>query len=78
MATRYFFDFISKGQLVTDIEGMVLPDIEAARREASGALADLARDVARSQSDPSFAFEVRTFNGPAFNAALPWNLGPNR
>ena len=34
MTTRYFFDF--KGQLVTDIEGMVLPNIEAARREASG------------------------------------------
>jgi hypothetical protein len=41
---RYFFDVIIDGEQATDEEGILLPGIEAARREASQSLADLARD----------------------------------
>jgi len=49
---RYFFDVIADGELAPDEEGMNLPNLDAARREASRSLAELARDTLRSDGVP--------------------------
>ncbi|WP_156434718.1 DUF6894 family protein [Bradyrhizobium lablabi] len=76
--TRYFFDVLSNGKLTSDHEGAILPNIDAARKEATLALADLARDTLRSEGPPRVGIEVRTSDGPAFEAAFQWSLGPKR
>jgi len=38
--TRYFFNVMAAGNLIPDEEGMILPNVEAARREAFRSLAD--------------------------------------
>jgi hypothetical protein len=68
--TRYFFDVLANGEIARDEEGTILPNIDAARREASLSLADLARDTLRSEGSPSLVIEVRTSDGPVFEAAL--------
>ena len=47
--TRYFFDILAGGEIVADEEGMNLPDLQAAVREATDSLADLARHPVRSE-----------------------------
>jgi len=42
-----FFDFITDGKLDSDEAGMFLPNLKAARLEASGSLADVARGPIR-------------------------------
>jgi hypothetical protein len=71
---QYFFDIIANGQLALDEEGMILPTMDAARREASRSLAHLARDADRSEGFPRFAISVRTSDGPVFESVLEWNL----
>jgi hypothetical protein len=44
------FRFIANGELAPDEDGMIPPNMEAARREASRSLVDLARDTVRSGS----------------------------
>ena len=46
---QYFFDIIAGGELVLDEEGMILPDFDAARREASRSLAQLAREECHTE-----------------------------
>lgn len=75
--TRYFFDVLTDGKMTSDDEGTILPDLDAARKEATFALADLARDTLRSGGSPRLGIEVRTSDGPAFEAALLWNLWPS-
>ena len=76
--TRYFFDIIAHGELAPDEEGMILPNMEAARREASRSLADLARDTVRSGS-PRLAISVRTDDdGPVCEAVFEWNIEPTK
>ena len=65
---QYFFDIIADGELVSDEEGMILPDFDAARREAS--LAQLARAERHSEDLPKLTISVRTSEGPVFEAAL--------
>lgn len=72
--TRYFFDVLSNGKLTSDEEGTVLPNIDAARKEATLALGDLARETLRSSGSPRVGIEVRTSEGPKFEAAFLWNL----
>ena len=43
--TRYYFDIMEDGRLSVDTEGTELRDAEAARVEATLALAELARDA---------------------------------
>jgi hypothetical protein len=75
--TRYFFDVMAAGNLIPDEEGMILPNMEAARREASRSLADLARDAVRNDGTPRLAISVRTDDGPVCEAAFEWNIGPS-
>jgi hypothetical protein len=70
---QYFFDIIADGQLAPDEEGMILPTMDAARREASRSLAHLARDADRSEGFPRFAVSVRTCDGPVYESVLEWN-----
>jgi hypothetical protein len=72
---QYFFDIIADGKLVPDEEGMILPDFDAARREASRSLAQLARAEIHSQDLPKLTISVRTSEGPVCEAALQRGLG---
>ena len=74
--TRYFFDVMAAGNLIPDEEGMILPNMEAARREASRSLADLARDAVRNDGTHRLAISVRTDDGAVCEAAFEWNIGP--
>ena len=76
--TRYFFDVLTNGKLSSDDEGMILPNIDAARTEASRSLGDLARDTLRAEGPPRVGIEVRTSDGPAFEAGFLWSIWPNR
>jgi hypothetical protein len=70
---RFFFDVIADGDLAPDEEGMNLPNLDAARREASRALAEIARDAVRSDV-PRMVISVRTEEGPVCEAVFQWNL----
>ena len=70
--TRYFFDILADDEIFPDEEGMNLPDLQAAVREAADFLADLARHPVRSETSSSLAISVRTLDGPVFKAASPW------
>ena len=70
--TRYFFDILADDEIVPDEEGMNLPDLQAAVREATDSLADLARYPVRSEDFQRLAISVRTLDGPVFKAASPW------
>jgi hypothetical protein len=74
---QYFFDIIAGGKLSPDEEGMILPNMEAARREATRSLADLARDIIRTEYPPGFGLtiSVRNCEGPVFETAFQWNTG---
>ena len=67
---QYFSDIIADGKLVADEEGMILPDFDAARREASRSLAQLARAECHSEDLPKLTISVRTSEGPVFEAGL--------
>ena len=71
---QYFFDIIANGQLALDEEGMILPTMDAARREASRSLADLARDIIRTAHPPKLTISVRNSEGPVFEANFQWGL----
>jgi hypothetical protein len=70
--TRYFFDILADDEIVPDEEGMNLPDLQAAVREATDSLADLARHPVRSEDFQRLAISVRTLDGPVFKTASPW------
>ena len=71
---QYFVDVIADGKLIPDEEGMNLPDIAAARREAHRSLADLAREVIRTEHPPKLTISVRSSEGPVFEATFQWSL----
>lgn len=56
---RYFFDTIDDGVLTTDTTGLVLPDREAARREAIRSLPYMAMDSLPDGSSRAFSVKVR-------------------
>jgi hypothetical protein len=71
---HYFFDVIADGALVPDEEGMILLNMDAARREASRSLADLAQEVIRTEQPPKLTISGRTSEGPVFEASFQWGL----
>ncbi|MFT4117490.1 DUF6894 family protein [Bradyrhizobium sp.] len=69
--TRYYFDLRDGDELALDQEGLELPAIEAAEREAVRSLAELARGevLISRRDDRSFdrlGVEVRDDSGPLF------------
>jgi hypothetical protein len=72
---QYFFDIIAGGKLSLDEEGLTLPNMEAARREATRSLADLARQIDRTDYPPALTISVRNCEGPIFETAFQWSTG---
>jgi hypothetical protein len=60
---RYFFDWRDNDSFDEDVEGMELPDLAAARVEASRSLLEHARDILPSVERQSLAIEVREESG---------------
>jgi cobalamin biosynthesis protein CbiD len=56
---RYFFDIQDGEGVFVDDNGMELPDMETAIREARRALADMVRDVLREQSAQEVLIRIR-------------------
>jgi len=71
---QYFFDILTDGELIPDEEGISLPSLNAARREASRSLADLLRDIIRTEHPPSLTISVRDSEGPVFETCFEWHL----
>jgi hypothetical protein len=71
---RYYFDVLADGEFIADEEGMSLPDVNAARREAACSLADLARNAIRSKEGTRrMSILVRTPKGPHFEESFQWD-----
>jgi hypothetical protein len=69
----YYFDVVADGEVIPDEEGMSLPNIDAARREAACSLAELARNALRSnKGSRRMANLVRTREGPLFEESFQW------
>ncbi len=60
---HYFFDSRDGDDLIRDDVGIDLPDLEAARFEATRALAEIASDVIPGSAGRSFSIEVRDQQG---------------
>lgn len=74
---RYFFDFRDGVGIVTDEEGVELPDIGAVEEEAARALGDMARDEIPRPGDGSprhMAIEVRDSDGPVLHAKFSFEI----
>jgi hypothetical protein len=71
---HYFFDIRDAGDLYPDEEGLELKDLRAAKMEAAYALANIARDAIHSDNEHDVAIEVRTDEGPLFQAAYVLNI----
>jgi hypothetical protein len=56
---RYYFDSRDNDTFIEDDEGLEFPDIEAARDQATTALANMARDVLPGSVRRELAIEVR-------------------
>jgi hypothetical protein len=71
---RYFFDIQDGEARIPDEEGIILPNVEAAREEAAMSLAELAKDRGRERRACSMAIEVRDEKGPVAEASLEWTV----
>jgi hypothetical protein len=72
---RYFFDVRDGESFDPDLEGMALPDLQSAEREAIEALKDYALDGFSAEAERRIAIEVRD-NGaqPVLRAALSYGV----
>lgn len=68
--TRYYFDIRNGQDLYRDEEGHELSDQSAAEIEAAMSLAGLAKDLPPLDERENMAIEVRTHEGPVFQAAF--------
>jgi hypothetical protein len=72
---KFYFDIRDGGELSEDDAGVELPDINAARLQATIALTDMARDYLPRDGDArSLAIRVRTAEGPQFDVSLDYEL----
>lgn len=73
---QYYFDIVIDDEVCVDEEGLLLPDLERAKREASLSLAEIARDRLRStRSISRLSIVVRTIDGPISEAFVQWDPG---
>jgi hypothetical protein len=69
--TRYYFDVVEDGRTSVDTEGTELPDANAARVEATLALAEIARDALPGTRRKEITMTVRDqYGGPRFTLEL--------
>lgn len=72
---KFYFDIRDGGELTEDDAGVELPDVHAARLQATIALTDMARDyLPRDGDQRSLAIRVRTEDGPQFDVMLDYEL----
>jgi hypothetical protein len=71
---RYYFDIRDNEAIAVDEEGLELPDLRAAEIEAAQSLAHMAKDMAPGTERHHMAIEVRTDDGPVFQAAFIFEL----
>jgi hypothetical protein len=72
---RYYFDLHEADQFVRDDVGVVLPDIEAARDQATRALTEIARDTLPGTLRREIAIEVTDeTRAPLLRAGLSFEL----
>jgi hypothetical protein len=74
----YYFDIRDGDALYPDDEGLDLSDQRAAEVEAARSLAEMAKDLPVTEERHSMAIEVRTRDGPAFQAAFIYSAAPTR
>jgi hypothetical protein len=71
---RYYFDIVEDDQVAVDEEGLLLVDINAAKREASLSLAEIARDKLRSARTISrLSIVLRTDEGAISETSFRWD-----
>lgn len=61
---RYFFDVTDTGAASQDEEGLELASLEEARKEALGALGDMAKDELPDGDSREFTIHIREGDGP--------------
>lgn len=72
---RYHFDVTDTGRLTRDEEGLELPNLQEARKEAVAALADMAKDELPDGDHREFVVEVRHGRPePILRATLSLNV----
>jgi len=72
---KFYFDIRDGAELTEDDAGVELPDLKAARLQATIALTDMARDYLPRDGDAhSLAIRVRTDEGPQFDVTLDYEL----
>ncbi|MDA9481366.1 hypothetical protein XI07_04905 [Bradyrhizobium sp. CCBAU 11445] len=67
---KYYFDIRHSSRFIHDDEGVELPNIEAARQEATTALSEIARECVRGRSRHRMAVEVRDDHGHVLEASV--------
>ncbi|WP_126114439.1 MULTISPECIES: hypothetical protein [unclassified Bosea (in: a-proteobacteria)] len=67
---KYLFDLISGDKHLVDVEGVELPDDEAARATALQSLADLAHNDIPQGGDSSIGILVRRGPVPIYSATM--------
>jgi hypothetical protein len=74
---RFYFDIRESGLIVPDEEGVVLPDMEAVRREATQSLVEIARNAIPTHDADGpleLAIEARTHDGPILQAKMVFEM----
>lgn len=66
----YFFDTRDNDNFIEDDHGIEFPNLEAVKREAARALAEIARDVLPGSMKHNLAVEVRDEQGPVLKALM--------
>jgi Domain of unknown function (DUF6894) len=60
---RYYFDVQENGETRSDAEGIELPDLDAAAREAADAVVEMARDYRVASGSREISIEVSDSGG---------------
>jgi hypothetical protein len=60
---QYYFDIRENGESRSDVEGVELPDLDAAAREAAEAIVQMARDYRVASGSREISIEVRDSGG---------------
>lgn len=70
LVLRYYFDIRNGQDFYRDEEGIILPDLRAAEIEAVNSLHEMASQLPTVDERHDMAIEVRSMDGPLFQAAL--------
>jgi len=71
---RYYFDTRDNDVLEVDLIGVELPSLDAVKKAASAAMADLAKDALPGSIVRTLAIEVRSERGPVLRVSLRFEV----